>query len=79
MTRAITRVGDAMLAKLLGSEQAGACVPEQGQACTCVASNGYCSGGSYFRYYRQGYISCTGACTTSTSRPICYTKKVGVC
>ncbi|MFC0032658.1 hypothetical protein ACFFMM_24355 [Micromonospora chaiyaphumensis] len=79
MTRIINRVGDAMLARVLGREEAGACVPENGQACACVASDGYCSGGVYFRRYRQGYYNCTGACVTSTSRSLCYVKKAGVC
>ncbi|MEO3746483.1 hypothetical protein [Plantactinospora sp. B5E13] len=79
MTRIITRVGDAVLGKVLGRTEAGACVPENGQACACVASNGYCSGGVYFRYYRQGYFNCNGACVTSTSRSVCYVKKAGVC
>jgi hypothetical protein len=79
MTKVITRVGDAMLAKLLGREEAGACVPESGKICSCVASNGYCSGGSYFRYWRQGYYNCNGVCATNTSRSICYVKKVGAC
>jgi hypothetical protein len=79
MTRIINRVGDAMLAKVLGREEAGACVPENGQACSCVASDGYCSGGVYFRRYRQGYYNCNGACVTSTSRSLCYVKKAGVC
>lgn len=78
MTKIINRVGDAVLSKVLGREVAGACVPEHGQSC-CAASNGYCSGGTYFRYYRRSTLSCTGVCSVTTSSPICYTKKVGVC
>ncbi|SBT43468.1 hypothetical protein [Micromonospora auratinigra] len=79
MTRILTRVGDTLLGAVLGREEAGACVPENGQKCSCVASNGYCSSGTYFRYYRQGYYNCYGSCVTSTSRPVCYVQKAGVC
>lgn len=78
MTKVMTRLGDTMLGALLGKEEAGACVPEHGQSC-CAVSNGYCSGGNYFRYYRRSSYSCTGGCSVSTSDPVCYTKKVGIC
>ncbi len=80
MTKVISRLGDTMLGTLLGREEAGACVPENGQSCgVCLASNGYCSGGVYFRYWRKAYYNCNGTCVTSTSRAICYTKKAGTC
>jgi len=81
MTKVISRLGDTMLGALLGkAEEAGACVPEQGQYCgTCAASNGYCSGGVYFRYWRKAYYNCNGVCVTSTARDICYTAKAGTC
>lgn len=72
MTRIVNRVGDAMLRKLLGSETAGACVPENGTYCGCIkASDGYCSGGRWVYYKRKGYYNCYGSCVTSTSRPVC--------
>jgi hypothetical protein len=79
MTKVLSRFGDTMLGALLGKEEAGACVPENGTSCGCAASNGYCSSGVYFRYWRQATYNCTGSCVTSTSKAVCYVKKAGLC
>ncbi len=78
MTKVIGRFGDMMLGALLGRDEAGACVPENGQYCGCRPSNGYCgSDGHWYVYYRRAYYNCNGACVTTTSRPLCYTQRTG--
>lgn len=58
---ALSRLGDAMLSRLLPEVQAGACVPEHGQKCKCAAPCGtsWCT---------QYYVSCTGPCTDKSGR-----------
>lgn len=50
MLRVITHASDRVLEAVLGSADAGACVPSNGQFCYCVNN----------RYYAQ---NCYGACT----------------
>jgi hypothetical protein len=55
MRSRLARLGDAMLACVLPAEEAGACIPENGQKCYCGSPCGtdYCT---------QYYFNCTGTC-----------------
>lgn len=48
-------LGDAMLARVLSAEEAGACIPENGQYCKCASPCGV----NYCTQYR---FNCYGSC-----------------
>lgn len=70
MTRLLNRASDRMLALFAPKAQAGACVPEHGEA--CWRDCGTCSCVPNQRWVKKqcrGTISCTGPCTgTSATR-----------
>jgi hypothetical protein len=49
LNKLLTKAGDRLLGKLLGSVDAGACVPETGKTCYC-------------RFSRIYKYTCTGSC-----------------
>lgn len=57
MTKFISSFGDKLLAKALGTQTAGACVPEHGQSC-----GGHCSGGWWVTCSVPSYYDCNGSC-----------------
>ena len=59
MRSRLARLGDAMLARILPTEEAGACIPEQGQDCKCGSPCGV----NYCTQYR---LNCTGECVKQT-------------
>ncbi|WP_027346326.1 hypothetical protein [Hamadaea tsunoensis] len=72
----LAHLGDRMLGLLLREERAGACVPENGQACSvCVKVDGYCSGGYWYWRYRKAHYNCNGVCVSDSSKALCYSQR----
>lgn len=61
MRETATRIGDAMLRRLLPQAVAGACIPENGQPCKCGACKQ--PEGPCFLYR----LNCTGQCLKTSS------------
>lgn len=73
MTRRIATLGDRMLAAILPSRTAGACIP----AMNCDFNKDYqCLSGTAFLDHCTGKTNCSGACTIGI---VCTRKKVGKC
>ncbi|MCP2322844.1 hypothetical protein HDA40_001351 [Hamadaea flava] len=74
--KTISKWGDRLLSRALGTGTAGACVPEHGNSCSYWKSDGHCSSGVFFQTYCSGgTISCTGSCSGAS----CVSKKRGAC
>ena len=61
MKAAMSRLGDAMLAAVLPSAEAGACCTDSGRKCKCAAPCGttWCT---------QYYVTCFCQCTAASGR-----------
>lgn len=59
MTRTLNRLGDRLLARMLRSDVAGACVPDHGDS--CGATRYFCRGTRMYRTV-YGRVQCNGTC-----------------
>lgn len=73
--KTISKWGDRLLSRALGTGTAGACVPESGSSCSYYKNDGHCSSGVFFQTYCSGTYSCTGTCANVS----CYSRKRGTC
>jgi len=61
----VARAADKALRMLMPKVEAGACVPDHGQACAstlCQVRTITCESGRVTRYYYQYRIACAGTC-----------------
>lgn len=59
MSKFVTRAADRLLARILRTEVAGACVPEHGDS--CGATKYVCRSGRLYRTV-YGTVACNGTC-----------------
>ncbi len=68
MTKTLNRFGDRLLAALLTTTEAGACVPEHGDWCGCYKYSCSCVDNNVQRcYYRYKLVNCYGSCAWSST------------